>query len=127
MKKYKITVNGQSYEVEVEEIGNESASSAPSITTQNPSKPVEASMPKAAAPKKSGAVGESKITSPMPGTIMTIKAKEGDKMQKGDVLMILEAMKMENEIIAPEDGVLISIDVAEGAAVDTGDILATFE
>jgi biotin carboxyl carrier protein len=63
----------------------------------------------------------------MPGTIMSIKTKPGDKIQKGDVIMILEAMKMENEIIAPEDGVITSIDTSEGASVNTGDILATFE
>ncbi|HHX23757.1 MAG TPA: acetyl-CoA carboxylase biotin carboxyl carrier protein subunit, partial [Thermoanaerobacterales bacterium] len=59
--------------------------------------------------------------------IMSIKKKAGDNIQKGDVLMILEAMKMENEIIAPEDGVITSIDTSEGASVNTGDILATFE
>jgi biotin carboxyl carrier protein len=63
----------------------------------------------------------------MPGTILSIKKKVGDNIQKGDVIMILEAMKMENEIIAPEDGTITSIDTSEGASVNTGDVLATFE
>lgn len=129
MRKYKITVSGKSYEVEVEEIGGQSPSTALK-TIQTPSAPVE--QPKLAQqttppPQKKAGAGTSKITCPMPGTILTINAKVGSQVQKGDVVMILEAMKMENEIIAPEDGVITSIDTSEGAAVNTGDILATFE
>lgn len=128
MKKYNITVNGQTYEVEVEEIGGQNPAPKETIQIQTPPAPVEQPKPQQKAqPKKTGTAGKSKITSPMPGTIMNIKAKVGDKAQKGDVIMILEAMKMENEIIAPEDGVITSIDTNEGASVDTGDILATFE
>ena len=130
MKKYKITVNGQTYEVEVEEIGGTVAQTAPA-TEPTPAAP-ETKQPKPqpkpeAKPKTSGTAGKNKITAPMPGTIMSIKKKPGDKIQKGDVIMILEAMKMENEIVAPEDGTITSIDTSEGASVNTGDILATFE
>lgn len=126
MKKYKITVNGQSYEVEVEEIGKENISTEDTTPTSEP--PKTASQPKKApkAPKKAVTAGAGKVTCPMPGTIISIKAKEGDKIFKGDVIMILEAMKMENEIQAPQDCVITSINVAEGASVNTGDILATF-
>ena len=126
MKKYKITVNGQTYEVEVEEIGGQTPE--PTQTTATPAV-TETTQPKPQPkPNNPAAVaGKQKITSPMPGTIMSIKTKPGDKIQKGDVIMILEAMKMENEIIAPEDGVITSIDTSEGASVNTGDILATFE
>ena len=126
MKKYKITVNGQTYEVEVQEIGGQNP--GPKEVNQTTQAPVEQPKPQQPKPqpKKTGA-GKSKITCPMPGTIMSIKAKQGEKVQKGDVIMILEAMKMENEIIAPEDGIITSIDTNEGASVNTGDILATFE
>jgi biotin carboxyl carrier protein len=63
----------------------------------------------------------------MPGTILAIKAKPGSTVKKGDVIMILEAMKMENEILAPQDGTIISVEVSEGASVNTGDILAVME
>ena len=131
MKKYKITVNGQTYEVEVEEIGETPQVQSP-VTPVAPEiqqpKPQTKSEPKVQAkPKTAGTAGKNKITAPMPGTIMSIKKKAGDNIQKGDIVMILEAMKMENEIIAPEDGVITSIDTSEGASVNTGDILATFE
>ncbi len=128
MKKYKITVNGKTYEVEVEEIGAQNF--IPTQTANAPTSPEVTQQPKPQPQpkqKNSGTVGKQKITSPMPGTIMSINKKPGDKIQKGDVIMILEAMKMENEIIAPEDGVITSIDTSEGASVNTGDILATFE
>jgi len=131
MKKYKITVNGQTYEVEVEEIGGTESAPVQAEPTPAPvleqPKPQPQPKPQAAKPKTSGTVGKNKITAPMPGTILSIKKKVGDKIQKGDVIMILEAMKMENEIIAPEDGVVTSIDVSEGASVNTGDVLLTYE
>lgn len=134
MKKYKITVNGQTYEVEVEEIGGASPYkeqvSAPSVIEkkeppkQEAPKPSPVSAP-APAPQKSVPAGKVTINAPMPGTILSIKVKQGAKVSKGDVLMILEAMKMENEILAPQDGTVTSIDVSEGASVNTGDLLAT--
>lgn len=130
MKKYKITVNGKTYEVEVEEIGGQTPPTQTTTTTPvAPEIPQPKPQPKPQPqPKNPGtAAGKQKITSPMPGTIISIKTKPGDKVQKGNIIMILEAMKMENEIIAPEDGVITSIDTSEGASVNTGDILATLE
>ena len=128
MKKYKITVNGQTYEVEVEEIGGIEVS--PVLTEPAPApveQPKPQPKPQAVKPKTSGKAGKNKINAPMPGTILSIKKKVRDKIQKGDVVMILEAMKMENEIIAHGDGVVTSIDISEGASVNPGDILLTYE
>ena len=72
------------------------------------------------------AAGANTVTSPMPGTILSISVKAGDSVKAGQVLMILEAMKMENEIVAPEDGVVASVAVAQGANVNTGDVLVVF-
>ena len=130
MKKYKITVNGKTYQVEVEEISGQTTTTPTQTnpTVNTPVAPETIQQPKPQPqPQNPGTTGTHKITCPMPGTIMSIKTKPGDKIQKGDVIMILEAMKMENEIIAPEDGVITSIDTSEGASVNTGDILATFE
>ncbi len=114
MKNYTITVNGNVYEVSVEESGAVSA-------------PVAAAAPKAApAPKAAaGGKGSVKVAAPMPGKILGIKAKVGDAVKKGQAIIILEAMKMENEIVATEDGTIASIDTSVGAAVEAGDILAT--
>ncbi|HHY42234.1 MAG TPA: acetyl-CoA carboxylase biotin carboxyl carrier protein subunit [Thermoanaerobacterales bacterium] len=131
MKKYKITVNGQTYEVEVEEIGGTFSETTPAQPEPTPAvSKVQQPQPQPkpqAKPKTSGTAGKNKITAPMPGTILSIKKKPGDKIQKGDVIMILEAMKMENEIVAPDSGTITSIDISEGASVNTGDTLATFE
>ena len=110
MKKYRVNVNGTSYEVEIELMGENE-----SVKTASP----------ASAPK---AVGEGeKVTSPMPGTILDIKVKAGDSVKKGQVLLVLEAMKMENEIMAPKDGVVASLSVAQGAAVEAGTMLCAIE
>lgn len=119
MKNYVITVNGTSYEVSVEEVGE---SSAP-VQTQAPVK--MAAPKKAAAQPAAGAQGAVKVNAPMPGKILNIKASEGAAVKKGEVLLILEAMKMENEIVAPEDGTVASINVAVGDAVEAGVVLAT--
>lgn len=132
MKKFNITVNGKSYEVEVEEIGGV-MSSAP---VSRPAAPVSAPAPAApsvapaaapaakpaAAPAAPVAGGET-ITSPMPGTILDIKVNVGDTVASGAVLVILEAMKMENEIMAPTAGKVVSINVSKGASVNSGDVL----
>lgn len=123
MKNYRITVNGNVYDVAVEELGGTvSAAPAPAMV----SAPVAAPVAPAAAPaaKASGA-GSVKIPAPMPGKVLAIKVKVGDAVKKGDVMMILEAMKMENEVVATEDGTVASIDVAEGAMVEASDVLAS--
>ena len=136
MKKYRITVNGKSYEVEVEELGIDNVQNTPVVTNtpkiemaqEKTRATVSAPAPAPApAPKKSAPAGKISITSPMPGTILSIKVKPGAQVSKGAVVMILEAMKMENEILAPEDGVISSIEVSEGASVNTGDLLAVME
>ena len=122
MKKYNITVNGTTYEVFVEE-ADASSTSAPA-TYSAPVAPVAAPKSAAAAPKAVGA-GAVKVTSPMPGTILAVKVSVGQSVKKGDVICVLEAMKMENDIPAPQDGVIASIDVQKGASVNAGDVLAS--
>ncbi|ABR49355.1 biotin/lipoyl attachment domain-containing protein [Alkaliphilus metalliredigens QYMF] len=128
MKKFNITVNGASYEVEVEEIKDGSVASAPKAPTAAPvAKPAA---PKAAAKTeaKSGPVaGATKVESPMPGNIWKIQVKEGQEVKNGQVLIILEAMKMENEIVAPCDGTVAAIHVSEGASVNGGDALVSLK
>jgi len=118
MKNYTITVNGNVYEVTVEEGQATGAVIAPAA------KPVVAA-PKKEAPKATGAQGGIQIVSPMPGKILGIKVQNGQKVEKGQVVMILEAMKMENEIVAQEAGTVASINVNEGASVEAGQVLAT--
>ncbi|MGN0153803.1 MAG: biotin/lipoyl-containing protein [Lachnospiraceae bacterium] len=125
MKNYRITVNGTAYDVAVEELG---AGTVPAAAPAAPAAaPVAAPAPAAApaAPAASGAEGSVKIAAPMPGKILAIKANAGQAVKKGDVVMILEAMKMENEITAPEDGTVAGIHVAVGDSVESGDTLAS--
>ncbi len=128
MKKYNITVNGNSYEVTVEEVtGGAAHVAAPAFTAPAP----VASAPKAAAPaapKKASApasAGSVTVTAPMPGTILDIKVSAGQSVKKGDTVCVLEAMKMENDIPAPQDGVVASVNVQKGATVSANDILVT--
>ena len=121
MKNYRITVNGNVYDVAVEETGAGTAPAAPAAAPKAAPKAAPAAAPKAAA----GAQGGVKITAPMPGIVLSVKAPVGTAVTKGQVVMILEAMKMENEIVAPQDGTVASIDVAEGGSVEAGAVLAT--
>ncbi|WIF95649.1 biotin/lipoyl-containing protein [Caminicella sporogenes] len=130
MRKFNITVNGKTYEVEVEEIGGVNAQiSRPTVapTVQKSVPTVSAPKPTTSAPKQSAPTtapaGANTITAPMPGTILDIKVNEGDNVSNGQVLLILEAMKMENEIMAPIDGKVVSINVSKGASVNAGDVL----
>jgi len=138
MKKFLIKVNGNQYEVEVEEIRDGSTASqsvqvataptaAPAAAPAAPAAQAPAPAPKAAAPepKVSNEVpaGAKTITAPMPGTILNVSVNTGDVVKKGQVLLILEAMKMENEIVAPNDGKIASINVSKGASVNAGDVL----
>ncbi len=111
MKKYRVNVNGTVYEVELEEITGAAPAAAPA-----PAAAAAASV--AAAP-----AGGEQITSPMPGNILSVNVAAGDTVKKGQVLMILEAMKMENEIMCPCDGKVVSVSVAKGAAVESGTLL----
>ena len=124
MKNYTITVNGNVYEVTVEE-GFTGAASAPKAAAPAP-KAAPAAAPKAApAPAAAGAAGAVAVTAPMPGKILGVKASAGQAVKRGQVLLILEAMKMENEIVAPQDGTVATINVAVGDSVEPGATLAT--
>ncbi len=106
MKKYKVTVNGTAYEVEIETMDGASAKAAPAAAPATP---------KAAVP-----TGGETVQSPMPGNILGVNVKVGDSVKKGDVLMILEAMKMKNEIMSPCDGTVKAVEVSKGVSVETG-------
>lgn len=125
IKNYNITVNGKSYEVEVEEVGiyNEPVT-RPNVAQSAPRQQAPKAVQKTSkAPVQSG--GASSIQAPMPGTINDIKVKVGDSVKKGQVLLILEAMKMENEIYAGSDGTVSAVNVSKGASVSVGDVLIT--
>jgi biotin carboxyl carrier protein len=129
MKRYKITVNGQSYDVGVEEIGG-AASVPPSyaaptpVVAQAPAPAAPATHVVVAAPSAGAPVaGATSVKSPMPGTVMAFKVVTGQLVKRGDVLLILEAMKMENEIVAPQDGTVASLRVSVSSSVNTGDPL----
>ena len=121
MKNYTITVNGNVYDVTVEE----GASTGAPVAAPKAAAPAPAAAPKAAAPAKSGAAGSVKVNAPMPGKILAVKANVGDKVTKGQVIFVLEAMKMENDIVAPQDGTIASVDTAAGNSVESGETLAT--
>ncbi len=118
MKKYRVNVNGTSYEVEIELIDGASAPAAA------PAPAVEEKAAPAAAPVAAPAGGEA-INAPMPGTILAVNVTAGQAVKKGDVLFILEAMKMENEIMAPADGTVAAVAVTKGATVESGAVLCT--
>ena len=103
MKRYSVTVNGVVYDVAVEELDGAAAP----------------------APKAAPVAGGKPVNAPMPGNILAVNVKVGDKVEKGAVLCILEAMKMENEIMAPEAGTVAAVNVTKGATVQSGDVLVT--
>lgn len=122
MKNYTITVNGNVYEVSVEESDGR-AVQAPVATAPKAAPATPKAAPKA--PAASGAAGSVKVSAPMPGKILGVKVSTGQAVKKGDVLLVLEAMKMENEIVAPSDGTVASVNVAAGQNVESGEVLAT--
>lgn len=115
MRKFHVNVNGTSYEVEVEEIA---AGAAPAAA------PVQAAAPAAAATVAAGATS---VTAPMPGNILDIKVKVGDTVDANTVVIMLEAMKMENEIMAPADGKVVSVNATKGASVNSGDVIVAIQ
>ena len=123
--KYKVTLNNRVYEVEVEQgeamLVNEYELAAPAVaaTAAPAAAPVAAAAPAAAPAAGALAAGEV-ITSPMPGNILKINVAQGQKVNEGDVLIVLEAMKMENEISATKSGTVAQINVTKGAVVETG-------
>lgn len=127
MKKYNVTVNGVVYEVLVEEAGEAVSAPAPAAAPAPAVSPVQATKAAPATPKKaaSAPAGATTINAPMPGTILKVNVSTGANVKKGDILCILEAMKMENEILAPNDGKVASVNVTNGQAVSTGDLLVS--
>lgn len=124
MKNYTVTVNGNVYEVSVEESTAEGGTVKPIV--QKPVAPLKPTQPRQAAPpSKAGNEGSIKVNSPMPGKILGIKVKMGQAVKKGEVLLLLEAMKMENEIVSPQDAVVASIPRSAGDVVESGDLLVT--
>ena len=120
MKNYTITVNGNVYDVTVEE-GTGSTAGAAKAAAPKAAAPKAA--PKAAAP--AGAQGAVKVNAPMPGKILKVNVNAGAAVKKGDVLLVLEAMKMENEICAPQDGTVAPVECAAGDSVESGKVLVS--
>ena len=119
MKKYRVTVNGTVYEVELEELTGSAPVSAPAAP---PAGPPPAPPAASAAP-----VAGEQICAPMPGNILAVNVTAGQTVKKGDVLMVLEAMKMENEIMCPRDGVVASVNTSRGASVESGTLLCVLQ
>ena len=117
MKRFLIKINGKTYDAEVEVVGT--SASAPVAA---PAAAPRATAP-AAAPAAAG--GPANVTSPLPGTVLRLCKNTGDTVTAGEVVMIVESMKMENEVVAPEGGRIASIAVAAGSAINTGDLLFT--
>lgn len=120
MKKYNVTVNGKTYEVIVEEAGS-SSSYTPAYTAPVAAATAPAT-PKAA---PAASVGVSKVVAPMPGTILEMKVSLGQAVKKGEVICVLEAMKMENDIPAPCDGIVASVNVQKGSTVAANDLIVS--
>lgn len=114
MKKYNVTVNGTAYEITLEAVDAADVKAAPAPAAAPATAPAPAAKP---------ATGGETVSSPMPGTILSVNVTNGATVKKGDVLMVLEAMKMENEIMSPCDGTVTSVNVSKGAAVETGAVL----
>lgn len=122
MKNFRVTVNGNTYDVAVEELGE--SATAPAAPVQSVAPAPVAPVKSAPAPTKSNAPSSAKkITAPMPGTVLDIKVKEGDAVSENQLVIVLEAMKMENEIVTPYAGTVASINTSKGALVNSGDLL----
>ena len=129
MAKYVVTLNGKNYEVEVEKntakITNTTAAAAPTAAPAPKAAPAPAPVAAPApAPVAAAPAGGANVTAPMPGTVLNVVAPVGTAVKAGDVILILEAMKMENDIVAPCDGTVASV-AAKGTSVNTDDVLAT--
>ena len=124
MKNYKVNVNGTEYKVSIELI-SETEAAAP-VAAPAPAAPAPAA-PAPAAPAAAAPAGGEKVNAPMPGTILSVNVKVGDGVKKGQVLVILEAMKMENEIMSPVDGTVTFVGVNQGSTVESGSAICVIE
>ena len=122
MKEYTITVNGVAYDVTVDEKGNGGEAVAPSAAPA-----VKAAAPAPAAAPAKAAQGNISVTAPMPGKVLAVKVNVGDSVQSGAPVLVLEAMKMENDIVAPKDGKVVAINVKVGDSVESGAVLVSLE
>lgn len=131
MKKFNITVNGKSYMVEVEELREEGGIPSQPISKPQPAAKKSEILVKTEAPAPSAPPAPQNVSggvkAPMPGTINDIRVVQGQEVKAGEVLLILEAMKMENEILSPKEGKVVSIHTSKGSSVNTGDVLAVVE
>lgn len=128
--KYQVKVDGKVFEVEVEKVGGGYASLTPASLTAAPAAPAapapQAAAPAPAAPAAAPAGGAGDVVAPMPGTVLKVNVNNGDTVAEGDVILILEAMKMENEIVAPCAG-KVTLNVKAGETVDTDAVLASVQ
>ncbi|WP_307988735.1 biotin/lipoyl-containing protein [uncultured Fusobacterium sp.] len=129
IKAYRVNVNGKVYEVEVEEItagGQQTvvAAPAPAPVAPKPAPVAPAPAPTPAPAPKAAATGEI-VEAPMPGTIVDIKVKVGDTVKEGDLVAVIEAMKMETDLFSTKSGVVTAVNAGKGASVNTGDAIIT--
>ena len=123
MKEYTITVNGVAYDVTVDEKGNGGTSAAPAAPAAKAAAPAVTPVPA----QKSSQTGNISVTAPMPGKVLAVKVKVGDSVTSGAPVLVLEAMKMENDIVAPKDGKVVAVNVKAGDSVESGAVLVSLE
>ena len=123
MKEYTITVNGVAYDVTVDEKGNGGTSAAPAAPAAKAAAPAATPVSAQKAPQ----AGNISVTAPMPGKVLAVKVKVGDSVTSGAPVLVLEAMKMENDIVAPKDGKVVAVNVKAGDSVESGAVLVSLE
>lgn len=127
MKRYNITVNGKTYDVAVEEVGQTSSAPIVAPTPAPVAAPVAAPAPAATPAPAPQVTGGTEINAPMPGNVLDVKVKVGDKVENGTPVIVLEAMKMENDVVSPVAGTVASISVKKGDTVDSGTLIAIIQ
>ena len=124
MRKFQVTVNGNVYEVEVEELGG-TGGAMPVAPVSTVAAPKAVPAPKAAAPVAAVPANATKVVAPMPGKIVDVKVSVGQTIKEGDLVAVLEAMKMENEVFASKGGTVASVNVTAGEMVESNDVIVT--